>query len=334
MAGAMAGTAMLYMPKWDAKIMTGAMAGTAMLYASKETKQLHTVTLTINNTCNLKCPHCYLQYESITEKLSGESAKKILNSDFKHLAIVGKEPTLNPELVEVLAVENSKLGRKTSIITNGINLHNLSKQTLRSLDYIDISFDGGPETYSKVRAGDFNHVLSNIIGARQQGARSINALHTLYAENIGNIEDMVKVGGLFEFDNIVFSPYIRYNLENAKATRVSLAGVVLPALAGNDKFMAAEPAKLLVSRLDLQSDSLEHFLDEVNRLGLKDKVHYFENPLNNGVIRVSYDGLVLTPNDSVDTLSYRIKGYPISDPKFKNLNEVFYQLLKDNDLQI
>lgn len=332
MAGAMAGTAMLYMPKWEAKIMTGAMAGAAMLYVPKETKKLHTVALTINNACNLKCPHCYLQYEGVTGTLSEENAKKIFNSDFKHLAIVGKEPTLNPGLVKELAVENSKLGRRTSIITNGVNLHSLSKQTLSLLDYIDISFDGGPETYNQVRSGDFKRVLTNAIQAHEQGVRSVNALHTLYAENIRNIEDMVSVGSLFKFDHIVFSPYISYNSGNAKVTRLSLTNEILPALAENAKFMNDERAKLLVSRLDLRSDNPEHFLNEVNRLGLKDKVHYFENPLINGVIRVNYDGLVLTPNDSIDTVSYKTKGYLLADPKFKNLNEILAQLLGDNCL--
>ncbi len=330
MAGAMAGTAMLYLPKGGTKTMTGAMAGVAMLYAPKgESKQLHTVTLTINNTCNLKCPHCYLQYEGVTGKLSEEDTKRILNSDFRHLAIVGKEPTLNPELVEKLAIENSKIGRKVSIITNGVNLHNLSKQTLTALDYIDISFDGGPETYNQIRMGDFKKIISSAVQAHEQGTKTINALHTLYAENIKNIEDMVNIGDLFKFENIVFSPYIPYNHENAKVTRLSLINEILPALAENTKFMGSEHTKLLVSRLDIGQDNTEEFFNEVKRLGVEDKAYYFENPLNNGVIRVNYDGLVLAPNDSIDPTTYRTKGHSINDPKFRNLNDILIQLQKD-----
>ena len=41
--------------------MGGVVSGSAIMIP-KSTGHLHTITLTINNQCNLHCPHCYLKY--------------------------------------------------------------------------------------------------------------------------------------------------------------------------------------------------------------------------------------------------------------------------------
>ena len=77
--------------------MAGAIAGTALVnYAPHTSKQLSTITLTVNNLCNLQCPHCYLQYDGEENKYIGsEVLEHLYKADFKHLVIVGKEPFVN-----------------------------------------------------------------------------------------------------------------------------------------------------------------------------------------------------------------------------------------------
>jgi MoaA/NifB/PqqE/SkfB family radical SAM enzyme len=49
--------------------MAGAIAGTAILNCKLQSA-LDTVALTINNSCNLHCPHCYLQYDGPNESIT------------------------------------------------------------------------------------------------------------------------------------------------------------------------------------------------------------------------------------------------------------------------
>lgn len=311
--------------------MAGAISGTAILHAPKENEgKLHTVTLTVNNNCNLECFHCYLQYNGANQIFSKEDAKIILDSDFSHLAIVGKEPTLSSEIVEYLVKENSKRKRKTSIITNGSRLNNLSQETLNNISYIDISFDGGSKTYSQRRKSDFTTIISNISKAYESGAKHFNALHTLYAENIRNIDDMVKIEESFSpFGIIAFSPYkIPHNHGSISVTKSSVEEL-LEALRNSKTFMDSSKTKLLLSDLDLTNNNSEEIFSKLESYGLKDKVFYAGNPLDRGLIRVNYDGRVLAPNDVIHPMLYHLKGYSLRDKQFKNLNEIFDKLVKE-----
>ena len=86
--------------------MAGAIAGTALVnYAPNISKKLSTVTLTVNNLCNLQCPHCYLQYDGgETKYISPSILEHLYNAEFKHLVIVGKEPFVNTKTVLLLGL--------------------------------------------------------------------------------------------------------------------------------------------------------------------------------------------------------------------------------------
>src|ERR1035438_763554 len=71
--------------------MAGAIAGSA-IFCCSPTERLDTVTLTVNNACNLACPHCYLQYHSPVKKFRESLFDVLERSAFRHPAVVGKEP--------------------------------------------------------------------------------------------------------------------------------------------------------------------------------------------------------------------------------------------------
>src|SRR3989344_1553589 len=314
--------------------MTGATAGTAILKVpNEETEDLRVVTLTINNSCNLACDHCYLQYDGARNTLSEADAQRILDANFNLLTIVGKEPTLHPNIVQRLASENKARERVTGMITNGTLLSKMPEQALSALDYIDVSFDGGPDTYGQRRRADFNAVVDNIKQARPH-VGAINALHTLYAENIRDLADMMKVEDCFDFHTIAFSLYkVPHNHGFVRVSSGSLINQTLPALSENQSFMDSRRTRLLISRADITSGDPEQFFDKVEELGLKAKVHYCEDPLQLGFVRVTYDGRVLTPHDAIHPILYRTTGYSLNDPRFNTLNVIFSKLRQDNSEQ-
>lgn len=304
--------------------MTGAMAGSAILYAPNQSNKLHTVTMTINNSCNLQCPHCYLQYSGSKSTISENILQKVYCSNFNHLAIVGKEPTLHPELLEKIVLEMKRNGRTASIITNGIQLNNLSTETLQNLSYIDVSFDGGPETYFKNRKSDYQKIISNIKDAKARGCSHINALHTLYKENIADIDDMVMISRDIEFDHILFSAY-QESRNNGKNSVVSLRLIdeILPALAKSKEFCSQPTAKLLIGKLESQAPEFnQKLLKKISQLKLEDKVLFDPvDPLLKGFIRLNYDGMVMVPLDSIHPKNYHSTSVELENKN--NLNEIF-----------
>ena len=62
--------------------MAGAIAGTAILKASNLSDKLHTITMTINNECNMNCPHCYLHCENDKSLISQETINSIFKAKF------------------------------------------------------------------------------------------------------------------------------------------------------------------------------------------------------------------------------------------------------------
>src|SRR5688500_15997163 len=117
--------------------MGGVVAGSAVLNA-KVAGKLHTVTLTVNNRCNLHCPHCYLQYDGIDRLIAPEAIDYLFDrpSSLRHVAIVGMEPLVTRRSVEVCGTiihRAKQAGITVSLITNGINLPWL-QESIEQLD--------------------------------------------------------------------------------------------------------------------------------------------------------------------------------------------------------
>lgn len=298
-------------------VMTGAIAGTAILHSPEDSRSLHTVALTINNQCNFSCPYCYLQYDGPAGDISRGTADYVLNSQFERLAIVGKEPCLSPEMLEYIVKKNHLLGRKTSMITNGSAIDSIPRDILSCMDYVDVSLDVGLKPYN--RQGDLSQILSGI-----QGLKAVNALHTLYQENLQRIDEMVAVSREFPFARLAFSPFKKsYNHGSQSVTHSSLTNQLLPSLARSKSFMETESAILLVSNSDLIGCSEEGFLKVLDDLSIRPKVFYSPNPLRNGLVRVTYDGFVLSPDDSIHPGVYKSKGINVKDDRFRSLNDIF-----------
>jgi MoaA/NifB/PqqE/SkfB family radical SAM enzyme len=131
------------------------------------------VTLVINNTCNLRCAHCYLQVERLTAPALGEEEWRRL---------IDSVPEVKPALVclsgkEVFAAAaGSRLlsylsggargrgGYRLGVITNGTLVHrHKAAIECAAPSYFDISLDGVGDEHDDVRGdGVFARVLPNV----------------------------------------------------------------------------------------------------------------------------------------------------------------------------
>lgn len=309
------------------------MAGSAILRAPEMSEKIDTVTLTINNACNLRCPHCYLQYNSKAKIISEDVLEKVFDSDFRHLAIVGKEPSVNPEIVRSIAKRIDESGRTISIITNGTMMQRFDPEVFQLLSYIDISFDGGPVTYSRSIIG-FERIIEGLRFAKTNGCDKFVALHTLYKENLSNILDTIKVSDCFDFDYVLFSPYLVSRNHGTNNTgKLSLTSDILPRLAEEKLFLEELETRLLISGLHLHADEIssEFLIREIEKFGLSKKVLIFDqDPILKGFIRVNYDGIVLTPFESLHPEDYRKSKFSLYDDY--SLEDIFCTMRNDKKI--
>jgi sulfatase maturation enzyme AslB (radical SAM superfamily) len=312
--------------------MAGAIAGTAILKANKLTNKLDTITLTINNQCNMSCPHCYLQYKSNTNLINQNTINSVFKSDFKHIAIVGQEPLYDKVSIDILSniVISAKESNKTvSIVTNGLNLLKLPQEIIKLIDFIDISFDGGPVTYKNFRNSDFHKLIKGVDYLMANGIKEMNALHTINNRTIDFIDDCININKYAHFDNVMFSPYlITENFGSNNVESVNLLHLI-DYLINNELFLKTDEAFLLIDNYHIEQDQiLPSFLENIIReKNIERKIKLFKNdPIFHGIIRVTYNDIVLSPKESLHTKRYDDSNFCASN---SNINLIFQKIKEE-----
>lgn len=319
--------------------MAGAIAGTALVnFASERTNKLSTVTLTVNNLCNFSCPHCYLQYADGSKKyISDDILSHLYLAEYKHLVIVGKEPLVNEKtinIVEQIAQTVKTQGKTVGLITNGFGLDKVKESLLSKLSYIDISFDGGAETYSKYRGGDFGALVKKAKQINERyGFDKFNVLHVVNDVTINSLEDMLSVRNYFKFKHMMFSPYIETRNDGFNSVkRITIDGI-LKTFAKSKNFRSDPNAFILLDTYHLMGeiDQLANYSEKdelpnaenvrllIKKYDLSEKVKLIENdPILHGFVRLTYDGFVLSPYASLNPADYKVNGEKVSETSLLN----------------
>jgi MoaA/NifB/PqqE/SkfB family radical SAM enzyme len=134
------------------------------------------LVVSITNVCNLRCVHCYYSkfiklpdYHpnmlpwNIWEKICMESSHwpgVVLNFG------TDGEPLLHPRFLDMLRLARKYSISPINITTNGILMNNKFKEAVIKeslVDIMNISIDAcTPETYKKIRGGNFNKLIRNV----------------------------------------------------------------------------------------------------------------------------------------------------------------------------
>ena len=319
--------------------MSGVMAGSA----SKDVPEYgtHTLVMTTNNLCNLECGHCYLQYDSKGSPLiSNELIDAAVNSSVKHLALVGKEAFVNGRSAEITKrITESALskGKTVSIISNGINLPNYLTRDFPKPTFVDISFDGGPESYKITR---HNKTGKDFYSMAFAGAKRVldlgiplSVLHTIHSKNIGHLDDlMTPVLELDGLQRAMFSPYITTQNDGVNDVNGLTIEKTIEELSQTTRFMDYKNSHLFLDtftspRIEEKIDRLSH------KYGMNEKTIVIPKEVLAQIMRLNYNGKVLTPQESVHTSLYNGLGYNFS-PKTEKLDDVLERIRRRNVREI
>ena len=168
--------------------------------------------------CNLRCKMCPFWKRS-AKNSSTEQEKRILRQIYDSgtcaIAFEGGEPLLRTDLAEILAFSKS-LPLHTSLVTNGTLLESKIDEIAQHINgAIYVSLDGIEKTHDAIRGvgGCFRKAVRGIIASRDKVSLTINT--TIMAENIYEIEDLVKLAKEL---NVKISVAVAHDYYNAKAS--------------------------------------------------------------------------------------------------------------------
>src|SRR5581483_3399417 len=153
----------------------------------------------VNNVCNLHCTHCYWWLNRKEEQdLTPEDWRRIIKSTFnkQHIFIttlVGGEPTLRPDIIEVFCKEMPK---RVCVVTNGT----FPLRRYSGLYFYWVSLDGTEKVHDSIRGeGSYakakRNILDYIAGPNRAGRpawKEIWLSRTINSLNYTSIEEVVE----------------------------------------------------------------------------------------------------------------------------------------------
>src|SRR3990172_1407495 len=179
------------------------------------------VSYFINNTCNLKCRHCYVGYRHVGDALSVGEWKtvfdELIESGARTFGNVGKEPLMNwHETRELLLYFKAKReiipDLRFGFVTNGVLLSDTIISELENImpNYIDISLDGNRQAHNVIRGdGSYEALMDNLsLISKSTILSKVFISFTLNKVNANTLAEVIETIYKLGIKNILISPYV------------------------------------------------------------------------------------------------------------------------------
>ncbi|MDL2219791.1 radical SAM protein [Ruminococcaceae bacterium OttesenSCG-928-O06] len=159
--------------------------------------------LTLNRACNLRCEWCYAASSDFdtSQTMPWPMAKNLIHSAFgmgvTSFVLIGGEPTLHPQMVDMVALI-AQLGGRVTVMTNGIALRDIEycraiKQAGGENVRANTSLKGitGEEYRRYCGADAFADVLQGVENCHAVGLGN-SFVYVLSAENVDGLTDFAE----------------------------------------------------------------------------------------------------------------------------------------------
>lgn len=149
----------------------------------------------IINVCNLHCTHCYWWLNrKENEELTVKQWKKVIDEKFKKnhiflITLVGGEPTLRPDVIDLFAKEYPK---RVCVVSNGT----FPLRKIPGVYFYWISIDGTPQVHDGIRGGGAyektkKNVLDYINSNGKNAWKDIWISMTINSLNYKTVKDVI-----------------------------------------------------------------------------------------------------------------------------------------------
>jgi MoaA/NifB/PqqE/SkfB family radical SAM enzyme len=182
--------------------------------------QRRNLALVVNNECNLKCAHCFLQIPRLSHtRLTTAEWGMVLNSavreDIGQYVIVGKEVLLGnvgPEVVSLLGgIRKQRPCMRTGLVTNGTLLHkHFERIETCALTHMDVSMEGAEPDHDAIRgSGAFAAVRPNVQWAANLLRDRLFVTLTLQKRNLTSLDEALLTFAALGVRSVGISPFER-----------------------------------------------------------------------------------------------------------------------------
>lgn len=297
----------------------------------------HAIGIAVNNHCNLRCQHCYLQYRSLAPLLSQCELEHVLDQvialpDTRLVSLVGMEPLLGNNGPAMLTrLSNRPKGIMAGIITNGILLDRyLDLLRATRLSHINISIDGNRQDHDAVRGtGNFDKTLSSIVWClREMPTTQMVVGLTIQRRNVTRFGEAVQIVHDMGAEIMDAAFYTPTSVSNFRELTLDAGDIKMffTTLEELGQVQISHPIRLEVEVGINMPTGLLEFCDSQwcvpSEWQVTDNNYlYNEHKLKNGltlaflitpwpqpfrsVVRITAEGLVLHGDDVLDVSTYR-----------------------------
>lgn len=148
-------------------------------------------------SCNEQCKYCFATFGDIRDRLATAEAKRLILQLSEHglekLTFVGGEPTLHPDLTELIRFAHS-LGITVAIVTNGARLVEVLAECADAVSWAGLSVDSGDEaTQQALGRGKGTYVAKSVDLAKKVRALGIRLKLNTVVTSLNWQEDMSEL---------------------------------------------------------------------------------------------------------------------------------------------
>lgn len=163
---------------------------------------IETLIVEVTKKCNNNCVYCYQQYASKEDADIGMLKQKIIEfrkKGIKYIEFSGGEPTLSPNLAELIQLAHEERYENITLLTNG--------RRLSYLNYLDTLMDSGLKTiifsipafdasrYSRItktKESDFSQVIAALENTKKYKNIETGTVTVIHKQNYRNLDEIVK----------------------------------------------------------------------------------------------------------------------------------------------
>lgn len=185
----------------------------AYLFTSKNAPLPLRYFFELTYRCNLKCPYCYVGDNRYKNELSTTQWKSIIEQiqPYSFVTLVGGEPLLRQDFVEILNETCKKTLSKVSIVTNGALLTKaISEEIVKNnVMLLSVSLDGYGRSHDENRGSEglFKLVTDNLENIKSLNNRpKIDIKTIILKDNLSDLVELYKycIKNNFEFFSLSF----------------------------------------------------------------------------------------------------------------------------------